>query len=288
MEQADGGSKWRNKKIFIDKVADNSAHGWKVILQWVRCIYLGCKMEHVGASHVKRACLLSLNQIFEIVTDSDSDEVEYGGWRSGSTLTITKVSQLTASIHPSFFCQHLWRRGCCLECGRSAASTHIVDTALLPPKACGAHLYWGPQREEQWSSTYHQRVHSTQRSAAVRHVNYFSAGCWWWWPIAITRSTCTCVRTDILLNLTWLKGNVCIFGCDITDGTFSSMRTGGLLDEIGAALLSILRTNDGTLEDIITYFGFCISQTIEGTDLTGRVTVMTDYEKCKTYLKFKG
>lgn len=66
------------------------------------------------------------------------------------------------------------------------------------------------------------------------------------------------------------------------------MRTGGLLDEIGAALLSILRTNDGTLEDIITYFGFCISQTIEGTDLTGRVTVMTDYEKCKTYLKFKG
>jgi len=46
------------------------------------------------------------------------------------------------------------------------------------------------------------------------------------------------------------------------------MQTGGLLDETGAALLSILWTNDGTLEDIVTYFGFCISRTIEGKDLT--------------------
>lgn len=134
-------------------------------------------MGHGDAlSHVKWACLLSLNQIFEIVMDSDSDELEYKEWRSGATLTITKVSQLTASIHPGFFHQHAWRRGCCLECGRSSASTHIVDTALLPLKACSAHLYLGPQREEQWSSTYHQRIHSTQHSAAVRHGNYFFAG----------------------------------------------------------------------------------------------------------------
>jgi hypothetical protein len=46
------------------------------------------------------------------------------------------------------------------------------------------------------------------------------------------------------------------------------MQTGGLLDEIRAALLSIIWTDDGTLEVIITYFGFCISRTIEGTDLT--------------------
>jgi hypothetical protein len=66
------------------------------------------------------------------------------------------------------------------------------------------------------------------------------------------------------------------------------LQTGGLLDEIGAALLSILWTNDGMLEDIFTYFGFCISWTVEGTDLTGRMTAMTDCGKCKTYLKFKG
>ena len=44
-----------------------------------------------------------------------------------------------------------------------------------------------------------------------------------------------------------------MFVCDVTDGTYSSMQTGGLLDEIGAAVLSILQTNDGTLEDIVTF-----------------------------------
>ena len=35
-------------------------------------------------------------------------------------------------------------------------------------------------------------------------------------------------------------------GSDITDGTYSSRLTGGLLDENGTALHSILWTNDGT------------------------------------------
>jgi hypothetical protein len=63
--------------------------------------------EHDEASHAKQACLMSLNQIFEMVVDSDSHEMEYGGRRSGATLTIASVSQFTASIHPGFFRQHL-------------------------------------------------------------------------------------------------------------------------------------------------------------------------------------
>jgi len=38
------------------------------------------------------------------------------------------------------------------------------------------------------------------------------------------------------------------FDCDITDGTYNSRQTEGLLDEIGAGLLSVLRTNNGTLK----------------------------------------
>ena len=38
----------------------------------------------------------------------------------------------------------------------------------------------------------------------------------------------------------------CPPGSDITDGTYSSRQTGGLLDENGTASHSILWTNDGT------------------------------------------
>jgi hypothetical protein len=65
-----------------------------------------------------------------------------------------------------------------------------------------------------------------------------------------------------------MKGTVCIFDCGIIDGIYSSMQTGGLLDETGAAVLSILWANDGTLEDIVTYVGYCILQTVELKDLT--------------------
>jgi hypothetical protein len=42
------------------------------------------------------------------------------------------------------------------------------------------------------------------------------------------------------------SGNVCVFGSDITVGTYSSRQAGGLLDENGIALLSILRTDGNT------------------------------------------
>jgi len=52
---------------------------------------------------------------------------------------------------------------------------------------------------------------------------------------------------DFFPNLTWLKRKCCIIGCDISDGSHGSRQAGGLLDENGAASLSILRTNDLSL-----------------------------------------
>jgi hypothetical protein len=41
------------------------------------CVFLVCKMQPSEASCAKRALLQSLNQMREIVMDSDSDEMQY-------------------------------------------------------------------------------------------------------------------------------------------------------------------------------------------------------------------
>ena len=41
------------------------------------CVFLVCKMQRSERLCAKRARLLSLNQIREIVMDSDSDEAQY-------------------------------------------------------------------------------------------------------------------------------------------------------------------------------------------------------------------
>ena len=117
----------------------------------------------------------------------------------------------------------------------------------LPPKPQKrvVHTFtWGVQREKQWSCPHNERVYSTQRSVVVLRGNYYFAGCGdksILWPVLTKfwRQT---------ISPTWgdRSGNVCVFGSDITDGTYSSRQASGLLDENGAALLSILRTNDGT------------------------------------------
>jgi hypothetical protein len=81
-------------------------------------------------------------------------------------------------------------------------------------------------------------------SAAVLHRNHYGAGCG---------------NKPTLLGVLYLfedrpfrtlnDGNKCwIFGSDIADGTNSSRQTEGLLDQIVAASLSFLQTNNGLLE----------------------------------------
>ena len=65
------------------------------------------------------------------------------------------------------------------------------------------------------------------------------------------------------------SGNVCVFCSDITDATYSSRQTGGLLDKNGTTSLPILRTN--VLRNI-TYYAFYISQTIIGMEFTEQMT----------------
>ena len=80
-------------------------------------------------------------------------------------------------------------------------------------------------------------------SAAFLLGNCYFAGCgdesllppvlrqFWWWtfsPMWGDRSR-----------------DVCVFGCDIANGTYGSRQTGGLLDESGTTSHSILWTNDG-------------------------------------------
>jgi len=70
-----------------------------------------------------------------------------------------------------------------------------------------------------------------------------------------------------------------VFGCDVTDGTYSSRQSGGLLDENGKASHSILWTNDGTCY-VLPYYGFYISPTIIGMVLTEQMTDCGKYETC--------
>ena len=47
------------------------------------CVFLVCKMQRSERSCAKRAHLLSLNQIHEIVMDSDSDKAQYSASGTG-------------------------------------------------------------------------------------------------------------------------------------------------------------------------------------------------------------
>jgi hypothetical protein len=104
-------------------------------------------------SHVKWARLLSRNQIREIVMDSDSDEEKcYASedMEDEEPHPPSRRSSISQPPSPDF-----------------STSSSEVDDDLL-----GA-----PQREKQGSCTRNERFHSTYRSAAVLHGNYYFAGC---------------------------------------------------------------------------------------------------------------
>jgi hypothetical protein len=103
-------------------------------------------------SRVKRARVLSQNQIREIVMDSDSDEEthyaceEMGEEQPGPS---SGRSSITQPASPNFSASSSEDEE---DVGNVTGQQPQPFVWVLPPKtpkACSAHLYWGVQREKQ-------------------------------------------------------------------------------------------------------------------------------------------
>ena len=228
-------------------------------------------MQRGERSCAKRARLLSLNQKREIVMDSDSDEAQYNAsgtkWRNGATPNVAKIFPFTACVQLRRF-RELCGRGC-WECGKSTATIHAVDTALLLPNACTAPVYRAPKREKQWGST---SLQSTPPSVLM-----------------------LCLAEITLLVVETNRYHDCL---DSTDEHQHPQRdvTEAEMFVFMALTLQMGHTIQGRLEDywtksdqlccpfyrqwhvidFTTYYGFCISRTITGRFSHGRLWKITD------------
>jgi len=115
-----------------------------------------------------------------------------------------------------------------------------------------AQLYRSLQREKQWIGTYYSRIHSSSEFCSCSSRNGYSAG--FGDKSLLPRVFVPVWRRNFFATWRDWSRNICFFGCDIANGTYSSRQTEGLLDEIGAGLLHILRTNNGTLKISHTSF----------------------------------
>ena len=192
-------------------------------------------------SREKRARVQSQNQIREIVMDSDSGEVihyacemdeEQPGPSSGR-------SSITQPASPDF------------SASSSEDEEEVGNVTGQQPQPC----VWAlpPEPQKRVVHTFivapkgksSEAVHITKESTPLDALLLFFAE-------IITLLAVETYRhydqnsDDGPSPQGDRSGNVCVFGSDITDGAYSSRQASGLLDENGAALLSILRTNDGT------------------------------------------
>jgi hypothetical protein len=128
----------------------------------VSCAEVLFKMQCGDVSGAKRPRALSRNEIWEIVKDLDSDEYKYYTSQESEDEEVPRPPSQQSSISqpPSPYYSASSSEDGGDECGRSTATTLSVDTVPQTPKACSAHLYWGLQREKQWSCTHNATVHS--------------------------------------------------------------------------------------------------------------------------------
>jgi len=188
-------------------------------------------------SRVKGACVLSGNQIRETVTDSDSSEKYYTSedTEDDKPHPPTWQSSISEPPSPDF------------SASSSEDEDDVGNVAGQQPQPC---LWTLPPLP--WRRVVHTFTGAPNaKSREAAHVTSETT------PLSILLlffAEIGCGDELLLspvLRKFWRQAgdrsrNVCVFGSDITDGTYSSRQTGGLLDKNGTASHSILWTNDGT------------------------------------------
>jgi len=193
-------------------------------------------------SRVKRACLLSQNQIQEIVMDSDNKENYY-------------VSEDTEDDEPH---PPLQRSSISEPPSPDFLPSALKMRMMLVMWQVNSHNpACGHQPRSHAVHTFNGALNGKSREAA--HVTSEST------PLSVLLLLFAEIITLLVVEMNRYyhqflensdvgasperevtSGKVCVFGSDITDGTYTSRQTGGLLDEKGTALHSILWTNVGT------------------------------------------
>ena len=212
------------------------------------CVFLVCKMQRSQSKCAKRACLLSLNQIREIVMDSDSDEAQYN--TSGTEdeemepRPPSRKSPLSQAVSSSDFSVSTSEDEDVVENVASQQPQSMQWTLPPYPPVRVLHPFTGAPKGK--SS---EAAHVTAQSIPLRVLLLFFGEIITLLVVETNRYYHDCLdgtdeqhhpQRDVTGR------NFCVSGSDATDGTHSSRQTRGLLDEIGAALLSILKTNNFT------------------------------------------
>ena len=138
-------------------------------------------MQHSKSSCAKRARLLSLNQIREIVMDSDSDESQYN--TSGmedkemGPRPLSRNFPLSQVVSSSDFSTSTSEDKDVVE---NVASQQPQSTQwTLPPytRLRVLHPFTGAPKGKSSEAARHCAVHSSERFDAVLQGNYYFAGC---------------------------------------------------------------------------------------------------------------
>ena len=217
-------------------------------MEGVGCVSLVCKMQRGQSKCAKRARLLSLNQIREIVMDSNSDEAQYN--TSGmedeemEPRPPSRKSPLSQAVSSSDFSANTSEDEDVVENVASQQSQSMQWTLPPYPPMRVLHPFTGAPKGK--SS---EAVHVTAQSTPLNFLMPFFGEIITLLVVETNRYYHDCLdgtdkqhhpQRDVPGR------NVCVSGSDTTDGTHSSRQTRGLLDEMGAGLLSILQTNNGT------------------------------------------
>ena len=206
------------------------------------------QMQCSERSCVKRARLLSLNQIRETFMDSDSDETQYNA--SGTEdeemepCPLSRKSPISQPVSSSDFSASTSEDEDVVENVASQQPQSTQWTLPSYPQMRVLHPFIGAPKGKS-SETAHVTPQSTPLSVLMLFLAEI---------ISLLVVETNRYYHDWLdstdkqhrLQRDVTEADMFVSGSDATDGTYNSRQTRGLLDEIGSDLLYLLQTDNGT------------------------------------------
>ena len=140
------------------------------------CVFLVCKMQRSEHSCAKQARMLSLNQIREIVTDSDSNEAQYNAsGMEDEEMEPSPPSQKSPPSQPvssSGFSASSYEEEDVVENMTSQQQKSTQWTLPSYPRKHVLHPFTRAPKRKSSEAARHSTVHSTECFDAVLHGNY--------------------------------------------------------------------------------------------------------------------